>query len=355
MNQPPEDQQEVQELNQYLLKARLKRVSQEILERFLGELKDITDLPKTKESLSEEIVRYYAVMKNNLDFSVKFGNFIRDYVLGAGESEYLVEMDDKEAFIRWIEQWDNNTFYGKRFNFYKNIHLKFEDRFLTVKIVEDGSEFIETIESNSLDSQNEQSLSFPSDALLLVAYSQQSKSIFSKNQLLDIYETFEFEIIFRKDSSLVGVRGNHSVVRDFFTSITQESSENPSSVQSLFVGDFDRSKSRPIARPRKAVDIEKLRIALNGEYLDINAPIAGDQVTRVKLSLKGMRNPLEETHPIFGPAVQEAWKGQEKSRIGFRYNGVEQTFSVTGNGGLYFRQFAPEEVITYVLLKISNL
>jgi hypothetical protein len=49
------------------------------------------------------------------------------------------------------------------------------------------------------------------------------------------------------------------------------------------------------------------------------------------------------------------WKEQEKSRIGFRYNGKTDPFSVTRTGGLYFRQFASEEGATYVLLRMSNL
>ena len=93
----------------------------------------------------------------------------------------------------------------------------------------------------------------------------------------------------------------------------------------------------------------------NGKYLDINAPVTGDQATRIRFSLKGMQNVAEETHPIFAPAVAEAWREQEKSRIGFLYNNNTYSFTVTNNGGLYFKQYVPEEVITYVLLKILQL
>jgi hypothetical protein len=173
--------------------------------------------------------------------------------------------------------------------------------------------------------------------------------------LIDISDTFEFEIILRKNSSLVSVRGNNKVVRDFFASIDEDSHNPLSMVESIFIGDFDKKKSRPIVTPRKTIKIEQLREALNGKYLDMDAPVSGDQVTRVKFSFKGMQAIDQETHPIFNSAVREVWKEQEKSRIGFRYNQINYSFSVTSNGSLYFRQFAPEEVITYVLLKISLL
>jgi hypothetical protein len=173
--------------------------------------------------------------------------------------------------------------------------------------------------------------------------------------LIDIHETFEFEIIFRNDTPLVGVRGNYKVVRDFFSSALEDTDNSLSMVQSLFIGEFDNKKSRPLAKPRRTINIEELRKSLDGQYLDMDAPIPGDQATRVRFSFKGMRDTREETHPAIGPAVKEAWKEQEKSRIGFYYKGQLHTFSVTCNGGLYFRQFAPEEVVTYVLLKISNL
>lgn len=355
MSQSTQITTNISEFNDYLLKARLKRVSQELLERFLGDIKDITDMPKNKEKLIEEIISYYKIMQKNADFLIKFGIFIRDYVLSAGESEYLIEITDKEAFIKWINEWENNIFIGKKFNFYKNVYLELGAKFLALNINKDGSETTEVTDSINLSIQNSKYLSFPNQAFLLVAYSKVTKSIFSKDKLLDIHETFEFEVILRKDSPLVSVRGNYRIVRDFFCSTIEDTSNPLSLIQSLFIGEFDGRKSRPIAKPRKTINIEELRKSLNGEYLDMDAPIPGDQATRIKFSFKGMRDTKEETHPVFGPAVREAWREQEKSRIGFRYNGRTHTFSVTSNGGLYFRQFAPEEVVTYVLLKISNL
>jgi hypothetical protein len=343
------------EYNTYLLKARLKRVSQEILEQFLGELKNIEDIPKTKESLAEEILNHYKIMKHNADFLIKFGNFMRDFVLSAGESEYLIEITDKESFIQWINEWKDNKFIGRKFNFYKNVYFELGDKFLRLGVNQDGSDSIEILDSINSEAQSEKYLSFPSAAFLLVAYSQEFRIIFSKDELLETHDTYEFEIILRKNSSLIGVRGNYRVVRDFFASVIEDSGNPLSMVQSLFIGDFDDKKSRPIAKPRRSINIEKLREALNGEYLDISAPVDGDQATRIKFSLKGMKNTKEETHPVFGPALNAAWKEQEKSRIGFCYNGKTYTFAVTNNGGLYFRQFAPEEVVTYILLKINNI
>jgi hypothetical protein len=344
--------------NDFLLKARLKRVSQELLEKFIIESTDLGDTPKNKDNLAEQIVNHYKIMKNNKDFSLAFGNFVRDYVLSAGESEYLIEVTDKEGFIKWINGWSNNIFTGAKFDFYKNVHLEFGEKYLGIKKSQNekpGEEKTEILSSSKDIEKDTQSLSFPSSAFLLVAYNKIPKSVFSKDDLVEIYETHEFEIIFRKDSPLVGVRGNLRVVRDFFTSVIEDPGNSLSMVNSLFIGNFDKKTSRPIGKPRRSIDIEKLRMVLDGTYLDIDAPMPGDQATRVKVSLKGMRKPSEETHPMLGPLVNEALKEQEKSRIGFRYNGSIHTFSVTKNGGLYFRQFAPEEAITYVLLKISTI
>jgi hypothetical protein len=128
-----------------------------------------------------------------------------------------------------------------------------------------------------------------------------------------------------------------------------------SKIKSLFVGEEKGKGYKPIVKPRLFIKIEELKQALNGIYLDIDAPVSGDQATRIKVSFKGMRSVAEETHPILAPAVQEVWKGQEKSRIAFLYNNNTYSFTVTNNGGLYFKQYAPEEVITYVLLKILQL
>jgi hypothetical protein len=335
MTEIPQNQINVPEFNDYLLKSRLNRVSQTLLEKFLSGLKDIKDIPKNRENLTNEIVDYYKIMKSNSEFSIKFGSFIRDYVLSAGQSEYLIHVDNHEGFINWV------------------IDLNLGEKFLSLSQSEDGSENIEI--TQSIEDKESQYLSFPSKVFLLVGYNQNSKSVFSKDKLIDFYETIEFEIILRKDCPLVGIRGNYGVVRDFFTSAILDTSNSLSMVQSIFIGEFDSKKSRPIAKPRKVIEIEKLRKAIDGCYLDIDAPVSGDQATRIKFSLKGMKDIQEETHPTLSPVLKDVLAAQEKSRIGFQYNNNDYSFSVTVNGGLYFRQFAPEEVTTYILLKISQL
>jgi hypothetical protein len=120
------------EFNEFLLQARLRRLSTEALERFLSELKNIQDIPKNKTNFTSEIVSYYKIMKNNPEFLLKFGDFIRDYVLSAGESEYLIEVSDQEAFMRWISNWTDNTFIGKKFNFYQNVYLELGEKYLNL-------------------------------------------------------------------------------------------------------------------------------------------------------------------------------------------------------------------------------
>jgi hypothetical protein len=86
---------ETSRFNTHLLEARLKRVPQHDLERFLNQVKYHGAKGLSRKSRKEvigEIVDYYNTMKSNDDFSKQFSDFIRDYVLGARESEYLIYM-----------------------------------------------------------------------------------------------------------------------------------------------------------------------------------------------------------------------------------------------------------------------
>jgi hypothetical protein len=347
------------EFNEHLLKSRLKRVPFVKLESFLAGFKSTKDIAKTKESLINEIINHYLIMKQNNDFMSKFGCFIRDFVLGANQSENIIELSDERKidFIDWVNSWQDNKFIGRKYNFYKNVYLGLGQKSLIISKTEDGLENIKIMEdfNQGLDFEGEYRLSFPSSVFFLVAYNQEKKTYFSIDKLVEVHETIEFEIILRTDSPLVSIRGDQKVLRDFLSSAIEDINNPLSMVQSLLIGDFDGKKTQTILKPRKTIAIEELRQAINGKYLDITSPALGDQVERIKFSLKGFQSPIEETHPIYGPALEEALKEQEDSRIGFSYNGVTHTFSVTRNGGLYFRSFTPEEVITYILLKISNI
>ena len=139
-------------------------------------------------------------MLNNAEFQDKFGIFIRDYVLSAKESEHLIEIEDKEAFVNWVNNWTNNTYIGNSFNFYKHIYFELSEKYLCLS----NSEPLKTT-IHVKDEKDFSCLSFPSEVFLLVAYRKESKSIFSRNQLLAIHDTKEFEIIFRGNSNLVSV------------------------------------------------------------------------------------------------------------------------------------------------------
>ena len=338
------------QFDDHLLAVRLKRVSQKNLENFYEDAIDKDKDPKNKAKLVEEIVAHYKIMLNNSEFQNKFSIFIRDFVLSARESEHLIEIKNKQAFIQWINSWSKNYYVGNRFNFYKHIDFKLPKQYLCLK-----NYSVCKTNSRLQDDDRQCCLSFPSEVILLVAYKKEGKSVFSVDKLLAIHDTHEFEIIFRKNTNLVSVRGDNSVVRDFFNSLVLDNTNSLSTIKSFFVGDEHGKKYKPVVKPRLFIKIEELKQALNGIYLDIDAPVSGDQATRIKISLKGMRNIAEETHPILAPAVKEVWTGQEKSRIAFLYNNNTYSFTVTNNGGLYFKQYAPEEVITYVLLKILQL
>ncbi len=87
------------EFNEHILKSRLRRVPFVKLEGFLAGFKSTKDVLKTKEDLINEIINHYLIMKQNSDFMCKFGSFIRDFVLGANQSENLIEISDDLALV----------------------------------------------------------------------------------------------------------------------------------------------------------------------------------------------------------------------------------------------------------------
>lgn len=51
--------------------------------------------------------------------------------------------------------------------------------------------------------------------------------------------------------------------------------------------------------------------------------------------------------------LQEMMKNPVKGNICFCYNKSKYSFSVTKTGGLLFREYIPEEVVTYILYNIK--
>jgi len=75
----------------------------------------------------------------------------------------------------------------------------------------------------------------------------------------------------------------------------------------------------------------------------------------MKAELDELYNLNEETEPNLKIVVEDLLNNQDRSRISFKYKGDKYSFDITKSGGLFFKKYAPEEVITYVLGKIKSL
>jgi hypothetical protein len=228
----------------HFLERRLKRVPIEILKNFLCPLTDTEGL-KTQRKLVEEIIAQYSIFNQNKGFIRDFNNFVRDYLLSARESEYLLKVKEKNQVIDWIRGWNENRFIGQNNYFSMHIHTRLEDKFLTV---------------------DDDEIPFPNEVILLVAFSKTPKQIPSGLELVEFYPTTEFEMIFRKDMDLIEVRGQNNIIKDFIYSAILDSDNPLAMSRSIFIGEKEDTQHNSIVKPARIISIEKLRAALDGTY-----------------------------------------------------------------------------------------
>ncbi|MDZ8088484.1 MAG: hypothetical protein RMY16_23415 [Nostoc sp. DedQUE12b] len=323
----------------YFFTTRLKRVPTDILKKFVKNLKNNKsdeNIDKvTQAELIQEIKLYYELMQGNKELFTIFNEFMRDNFFSAKESEYLLQIPNKEKVVTWVNTWDNNRFLGQRYSFSKHAHIQLKEKFLT------------------LDGQN---ISLPSEVLLIIAASHSSKLIASGLEIKEYNPTKEIELIFRKDMNLIEIRGSFDIIRDFVNTAVLDSHNPLSMAQSLFIGEREDAKSYAVVKTlSKVVKIDALKIALNGKYLSASAPVNGIKTSRIQASFEELDNIEEETHPLIKPMLEELLKDSDKSKILFIYDKKKYTFAITKSGGLNFLRYAPEEVITYVVSKINSL
>jgi hypothetical protein len=327
------------EFIEYFLKNRLKRVPMTVLRSFLlelvePELKD--EIQKYSQSkLIEKIFFYYQLRQGKEDFINAFNQFIRDHLFSAKESVYLIQVPHQEAVIKWIRSWHNTNYVGHRFNFSKHTHISLNKRFISIE---------------------ENKVSLPSDVILLVASSQTPKIIPSGLELVEYYPTVEIELIFRKGMNLMEARGELAVIRDFINTAVIDSHNPLSMASSFFVGEKEDARANSIVGAiGKIIRIDALKTALNGKYLSISAPVKGEKTSRIQASFEELSDLDDETDPYIKPLLTSLIKDQDHSRISFKYKEQKFSFGITKRGGLTFRQYAPEEVVTYVVSKINSI
>jgi hypothetical protein len=324
------------EFNEYFLSKRLRRVPLYLLVIFLQGIKG-TNSAKSQNEVVEEIINHYKIMKGNDSFIEKLNDFIRDYVLSAKESEYILYIQDKTLILDWIKSWPDNLFDGHNFKFSLNTKISLNDKILTF---------------------GDNSIHLPTEAVLMFATSKNPQVIPSGNtkgtfEMVNYYPITEFEIIFRKDSNLMEVRGDYKVIRDFVSSAILNDKNPLSMVQSIFIGD---NSSRSLVKSVRIVKIDELKTLIEGSYKSISAPVKGNKTARVEVSLDDLSSTDEETHPLFKDLLENHLiDHQDKSDISFKYDEKKYSFSITQFGGLYFRQYASEEVVSYVLANIENI
>ncbi|MEH2446335.1 MAG: hypothetical protein V7K18_11265 [Nostoc sp.] len=324
----------------HFLERRLKRVPTSILKDFLllcktsnfseNEIKN-----KSQQDLIDEIILNYEIMQNNQDFNLIFNQFLRDKLFSAKESEDIMQIPKKDKVINWITSWTDNRYIGQRYNFTVHTYVKLEEKFILV------------------DNEN---ISLPHEIILLVAYSQTPKSIPSGLELVEYSPTTEIELVFRQNMNLLEVRGQFEVIRDFVNTAVIDSHNPLSLAQSLFIGEREDAQRNSIVKKiSKVIKIDDLKSAVKGTYLTVSAPVAGSKTVRLKATLDELDVLGEETDPLLNPVLKDLLNNQDKSRISFKLSGKKYSFAITKSGGLTFMQYAPEEVMTYVLSKINKL
>jgi hypothetical protein len=324
------------EFNEYFLSKRLKRVPLDLLVIFLQDIKG-TNAAKSQNEVVEEIIDHYKIMKGNDSFIGKLNDFIRDYVLSAKESEYILYIQDKTSILEWINAWLDNLFDGHNFKFSLNTKISLKDKILTF---------------------GDNSIYLPTEAVLMFATSKNPQVIPSGNtkgtfEMVKYYPVTEFEMIFRRDSNLMEIRGDYKVIKDFVSSAILDDKDPLSMVQSIFIGD---NRSASLVKSLRIVKIDKLKLLIEGSYKSISAPVKGNKTARVEVSLDDLSSIDEETHPLFKSLLEDHLiDHQDKSDISFKYDEKKYSFSITKFGGLYFRQYASEEVVSYVLANIENI
>lgn len=313
----------------HILRKRLKRVTTSVLDAFLSQFMDTKKL-KSQERIVNEIVSHYALMENNDDFLVKFNRFVRDYLLSAKESCYLIKIPTPYDLKNWVLEWENTEFQAENHNFFFHVHMDLEERILDV---------------------GKYSISFPTEAIFLIATSQETKTELSGTKTVERYITNELEIIFRGKTDVIEIRGAFQVARDFINSVAQEQDTPLREAKSIFVGELG-DKINAIAAPIRVVPFDNLKTALNGEYLSMSAPISGSKTHRIKADFEELGFIEQETDKELQPILHRLMDHQDKSHIAFRYRDKKYSFHITKSGGLYFRKYTPEEPLTYVLAKI---
>lgn len=74
---------------------------------------------------------------------------------------------------------------------------------------------------------------------------------------------------------------------------------------------------------------------------------------KFEATLEDMKFLAEETHPEAQAVLEEMMKHAVKGHISFCYQKKKYSFSITKTGRMLFREYIPEEVVTYILYNVK--
>lgn len=114
----------------HLLRRRLDRVPPQYLRAFLEQQKIDVDKINTKQELLIKMMSHINLMINNKEFNSDFDNFLREFVLSARVSEYIIQVENTDNIFKWITKWECNIFYGQRYKFQLHTHRDLGKKFI---------------------------------------------------------------------------------------------------------------------------------------------------------------------------------------------------------------------------------
>jgi hypothetical protein len=328
----------IPEFKEHLLTRRLGRLPKDTLIKFWEVDIDFSET-KTREAIIKKIVFEYSIKKNNSEFLSKFKDFLRDSVLTAREADYLIHLSKPKNIITWINSWSEKKFIGQKYNFY--LHT----------VVELNQKYLETEEDNQEGKKDK--ISFPKIAILLVGSKQEKTEELDEMQVISFHSTTEFEIIIRENLDIIEIRGPYQVVKDFVATAILDNDNPLSAAESYFIGDVEDVKKSLVKPISQIIKIDSLKKLIDGSYTKLAGKFAGKKTSKFEATLEELKSLEEETNPVAHSVLKEMLKNPIKGSISFNYKQKKYAFAITKTGGLFFREYIPEEVVTYILYKIK--
>ncbi len=343
---------------QHLLRKRLNRVPPDIIRNFLETQSVDIETVKTKKVLLDKFLEHQSIMVNNDAFNQEFDVFIRDYVLSAGLSEYILQVQNTDSIFKWIKRWNDNTFFGQKYKFQIHTIRKLQKIFIQFDKDEQGniySNYADKITSSISSDSEDMIISLPSSVIFIVASSLDTTYELNGLEQIEYHRTSEFEIVFRENINLIEIRGDYKVIKDFVTTAVLDNNNPLSMAASVFIGEEEDARNSLISISRKRIRIDAFRQALNGSFLSISAIVNGSKTNKVTMHLDELQNSDEETEPLLRDLIKKVEPNIDKGRILFKYKNEKYSFMITKTGGLRFFEYVSEEIITYLLYLINRI